>query len=87
MKVTPSELDQLIGRHSEIVCGYCRKSLKGLGAGHVAVCKTKGIWVKRRSKRTGKVVCICGKGYGSEFDGKCVNCRGGKTAWEARNGE
>jgi hypothetical protein len=33
--------------------------------------------------RTGKLVCRCGKGYASEFDGLCLNCRG-MTAWEAR---
>lgn len=36
----------------------------------------------RRSSRTGKPICQCGKGYGSEYDGVCFNCRG-MTAYEA----
>ncbi|UZT28655.1 hypothetical protein pD_gene0048 [Vibrio phage 033B] len=34
-----------------------------------------------RSKTTGKVICACGKGYGSEQDGKCGYCRGNKKRW------
>lgn len=32
------------------------------------------------------IVCKCGKGYGSTFDGLCTKCRGGLTAWEAKRG-
>lgn len=32
------------------------------------------------------IVCKCGKGYGSDFDGLCIKCRGGVTAWEAKQG-
>lgn len=42
----------------------------------------KHLWKRGRS---GKVVCQCGKGYGSELDGLCFNCRG-MTAWEAAHG-
>lgn len=38
----------------------------------------------RRSERTGQIICICGRGYGSDFDGLCIFCRGGITAWQAR---
>ena len=43
----------------------------------------KHLW--KRSARTGKVVCQCGRRYGSEFDGLCFDCRG-MTAWEAAHG-
>ena len=36
--------------------------------------------------RSGKVVCQCGKRYGSEFDGLCFDCRGSVTAYEAAHG-
>ncbi len=36
------------------------------------------------SFRTGNIVCSCGRGYGSDFDGKCYRCRGGQTAWDVR---
>jgi hypothetical protein len=42
----------------------------------------KHLWKRGRN---GKVVCQCGKRYGSEFDGLCVECRG-TTAWEAAHG-
>ena len=32
----------------------------------------------------GQPVCICGKGYGSKFDGLCIFCRG-MTGYEAWN--
>lgn len=38
-----------------------------------------------RSRRTGKLICRCKRGYASEFDGKCFTCRKGVTAYEARN--
>ena len=41
---------------------------------------SKHLWSRGRS---GQVVCQCGKGYGSELDGLCFNCRGGITAYEA----
>ncbi len=28
--------------------------------------------------RTGKVICQCGKNYGSEYDGLCTSCRNPK---------
>lgn len=35
-------------------------------------------------RRPGQPVCRgCGRGYGSTFDGLCINCRGGVTGWEA----
>lgn len=47
--------------------------------------QSKGVsFPNQRSWRTGAVVCKCGRGYGSEFDGKCTRCRGGVTAWEAQ---
>jgi len=39
---------------------------------------------QQRSPRSGRIVCKCGKGYGSEYDGKCTRCRKGVTAWEAK---
>lgn len=33
-----------------------------------------------RSRTTGKVVCGCNRGYGSEKDGLCCVCRGGHDA-------
>jgi hypothetical protein len=36
-----------------------------------------------RSCRTGRVICSCGRGYGSEYDGLCTSCRG-YSAWEAK---
>ena len=36
------------------------------------------------SFRTGHSVCSCGRGYGSEYDGLCIRCRGGVTAYEAK---
>lgn len=41
----------------------------------------KSLW--KRGSRTGQVICQCGRGYGSEFDGLCYRCRG-MTAWEAK---
>lgn len=39
--------------------------------------------VKRKvSKRTGAFICRCGRGYGSQVDGLCRDCRGGVTGWE-----
>ena len=32
------------------------------------------------SRRTGRLVCGCGKGYASNYDGLCIFCRG-ITAW------
>ena len=40
------------------------------------------VWKRGRS---GRIVCQCGKGYGSEYDGLCFNCRG-VTAWQAAHG-
>lgn len=40
------------------------------------------LW-KRNDK--GKVICRCGKGYGSEYDGLCLSCRGSaddKIKWD-----
>lgn len=37
---------------------------------------------RKRSARTGAYVCRCGRGYGSQLDGLCTDCRGGVTAWE-----
>lgn len=37
----------------------------------------------QRSPRSGRIVCKCKRGYGSEYDGKCTRCRG-MTAWEAK---
>lgn len=42
---------------------------------------------KQRSPRSGRIVCRCGAGYGSEYDGKCTRCRKGVTAWEAKQVE
>lgn len=36
-----------------------------------------------RISRTGRPVCVCGKGWASKFDNLCTNCRGGKTGAEA----
>lgn len=37
------------------------------------------------SEKTKRVVCYkCRKGYGSEYDGICIFCRHGKTAFEAK---
>jgi hypothetical protein len=36
-----------------------------------------------RRGRTGRLVCRCNRGYASEYDGKCYNCRG-CTAYTAR---
>ena len=33
----------------------------------------KHLWARGRK---GQVICQCGKGYGSELDGLCFNCRG-----------
>jgi len=39
---------------------------------------------QRYSSRTGKPICrVCGKGYGSTYDGLCFHCRG-CTAWRAK---
>lgn len=43
---------------------------------------TRSLKTQKRG-RTGKLVCRCGKGYGSEFDGMCFNCRG-INGWEAK---
>ena len=40
----------------------------------------KHLW-KRNAE--GRVICQCGKGYGSDFDGLCFQCRGGISGWEA----
>ena len=40
----------------------------------------KNLWKRGRN---GQVVCQCGTRYGSEFDGLCIDCRGGVTAYEA----
>lgn len=37
---------------------------------------------QERIKLTGKIICRCGKGYGSALDGLCFTCRG-KTGYEA----
>lgn len=37
----------------------------------------------QRSYRSGRIVCKCKRGYGSEYDGKCTRCRG-MTAWESK---
>lgn len=36
----------------------------------------------KRSNRTGKLICGCGRGYASEVDHTCRRCRG-MTLWEA----
>ena len=36
------------------------------------------------SLRTGRTLCACGRGGGSDYDGKCYTCRGGVTAFEAK---
>lgn len=41
----------------------------------------------KRSLRTGRIICRCGRGYGSEYDGQCTRCRGGISAWEAQQKE
>jgi hypothetical protein len=43
----------------------------------------KHLW---KRGRTGKVVCKCGRRYGSEFDGLCSDCRG-MTAWQANKNQ
>ena len=43
----------------------------------------KHLW--KRSSRTNEPICRCGKGYGSEYDGLCLSCRGSaadKVKWE-----
>lgn len=37
-----------------------------------------------RSLRTNRLICGCGKGYASEYDGLCYRCRGDTTAWEQK---
>lgn len=37
----------------------------------------------RKRGRSGHVICKCGKGYGSEYDGLCLYCRG-VTAYDAK---
>ena len=41
--------------------------------------------------RTGHVICQCGEGYGSEYDGLCASCRSPKDQkifdeWRMKNG-
>ena len=37
----------------------------------------------RKRGRAGRVICKCGKGHGSEYDGLCSQCRG-MTAYDAK---
>lgn len=42
--------------------------------------------VMKRSARTGHLICRCGRGYASEFDGRCGLCRSAEIRRRKKKG-